>query len=182
MKSVTGVANLLLLATNLSALGTIAYKGKLWQSAPIRQPVAEIAHPAIDLSPVQTERLTAERAAFLGEWEKTETELQESRARLLAAIRDAGNDRNEVRPMVEEVTRLLSKAEQQAVDQLLREKAILTPEQSRQYFSLLENRMLQSTGRMRRYRGGRGMQESRSSSSPSERPGRESGRGWRAGR
>ena len=154
MKSLLGFGNLLLLAMNVSTLGTITYKGKLWQTDPKQEASAAFGE-TLELSSGQAEKLAAQREAFMNDWERVETELQASRARLLAAIRNENPDPAKLWPLVDEITQLQSKVEKQAVARLLQEKALLTPQQSEQYFSQLEDRMRSTTGRMQRYRGGR---------------------------
>jgi Spy/CpxP family protein refolding chaperone len=174
MKTLIGFGNLLLLAMNISALGTIAYKGKLWQPETLRQSSPASIEESLELSPDQAGKLTAERGAFLNNWEKIETELQASRTKLLEAIREENPDSAELWSLVDEITQLQSMIEKQAVEHLLQEKAILTPQQNERYFSQLEDRVRQTTGRMQRYRGGRSARQD----SPAGRgAGRGSGKG-----
>ena len=50
MKTLIGFGNLLLLAMNLSALGTITYKGKLWQPEASRQSSMASIEESLELS------------------------------------------------------------------------------------------------------------------------------------
>lgn len=178
MKGIVGLGNLLLLALNLSALGTITYKGQLWQPGPSE----ESSPPAalLNLSPTQTEAMEMQRAAFMRDWEKFEPELLASRGSLLEAIRRENPDPEQLSSLIENITRLQSQMELQAVERLMQEKEILTPQQNEQYFSQLENQMRRGVGRMRGYRGGRGAWPERSGpAAPSRKGGKGQGRSQR---
>jgi len=180
MKSLIGFGNLLFLALNVSTLGTITYKGKLWEPELQQESSSAPIVETLNLDSDQAEKLAAHRKAFLDDWETIETELQASRARLLAAIRDESPDPSKLWQLIDEIAQLQSRAEKQAVARLLQEKAILTPQQNERYFSQLENRMNQAVGRMQRYRGGRaGWQDMPAGQGSSRGGGKGPGRGQR---
>jgi len=180
MKSLVGFGNLLLLAMNLSALGTITYKGNLWKSDTPQELSPYAVEENLELSSDQAERLAVQREAFIDDWESVQGELLASRTRLLAAIREVNPDAAELYSLVDEIAELQSRIEKKSVDQLLKDRAVLTPQQNEQYFSQLESRMMQATGRMQRYRGGRsGTQDGPSGRGSGRGAGKGQGKGQR---
>jgi len=178
MKDLVGFGNMLLLALNLSALGTITYNGRFWRADPPEESPAAYAATLLNLSPAQSEEMEVQREAFLSDWERYEPELQASRGKLLKTIGQENPDPELLWSLVDEITRLQSQVERQAVERLLQEKEILTPQQNERYLSQLENRMRQGMGRMRRYRGGRNASPERSDpTTPSRRGKKGQGRG-----
>lgn len=71
------------------------------------------------------------------------------------ALKDDLSDATSVSPLVDELTQLQAELEKSAVRQLFQEKKLLTPQQQEEYFTRVENRMLEGCGCMRRFRGGR---------------------------
>ena len=80
------------------------------------------------------------------EWERIEAELETVREELLGAIRDDEPNPEAVWPKVDEMAQLRARLERQAVEQLMQEKRVLTPEQQDQYFTHVESRMRQGRG------------------------------------
>lgn len=154
MKNIVTYVNLLLLVLNLSALGTIIYKGHFGSGGyeETTSPIEE----ALALSPQQIHTIQAKRQTFNNDWGRIDGEIREAREALLSALReDAMSDATSVWPLVDELTELQAELEMSAVTQLFQEKKLLTPEQQKQYFTRVENRMREGCGCMRRFRGGR---------------------------
>jgi Spy/CpxP family protein refolding chaperone len=179
MKTMVGFGNILLLALNLSTLGTVAYKGKLWKEAPEPQPTSL---QTFDLTPSQSQAIERQRESFTRDWERIEAELQAYREELLAAVRDPRIEPSSLWPLIDEISALQGRLEKQAVSRLVQEREILSPEQREQYFYDLETRMRQGCGCMRRYRSGQVGFESPNQDDFPGRGGRGRGRGKGRGR
>ncbi len=170
-----GFLNVVLLVLNLSALGTIVVKTRFWEK--------EISTPGIlqetlRLTPEQAQAIEIHRESFAGEWEQIESELVTVREELLGALRDDEPSPQTVWPKVDEMIRLRAQLERQAVEQLMQEKRVLTPEQRDEYFSQVESRMRQ--GRGYGYGRGRGARQPSSGESDlTRRGGKGKGKGRR---
>ena len=159
MKTILGFGNVVLLVLNLSTLGTVAYKGRIWQPRETAEsPISAATEPlgeVLDLSSTQVRSIEAHREALASEWEQKLAELRVSRERLMTAIRDEAADPNELSPLIDTIGTIQTELEKQAVTQLLQERALLTPQQQIRYFSHLENRLRQGCGCGQGFRGGR---------------------------
>ena len=138
-----GFLNVVLLVLNLSALGTIVVKTRFWET--------ETSSPGtiqetLRLSPEQAQAIEIHRESFAGEWEQIESELETVREELLGALRNEEPNPQTVWPKVDEMAQLRARLERQAVEQLMQEKRVLTPEQQDQYFTHVESRMRQGRG------------------------------------
>ncbi len=154
MKNIVTNVNLLLLVLNLSALGTIIYKGHFGSggSEEATSPIEE----ALGLSPQQIRTIQAKRQTFNNDWGRIDGEIRAAREVLLTALKeDDISDATSVWPLVDELVELQAELEKSAVAQLFQEKKLLTPQQQEQYFTRVENRMREGCGCMRRFRGGR---------------------------
>jgi Spy/CpxP family protein refolding chaperone len=173
-----GFGNAVLLVLNLSTLGTVAYKGRIWQpETESPEPLSEM----LDLSTTQARSIEAKRNALAADWELKLTELRDSRERLIAAIKDETADPNELWPLIDRIGSMQTQLERQAVNQLLQERALLDPQQQEQYFSHLENRLRQGRGYGRGFRGGRMRNEGTApdeSFPRGQRKGRKGGARW----
>jgi Spy/CpxP family protein refolding chaperone len=152
MKTLVGLGNTLLLALNVSTLGTLAYKGRIWEQTSEKAPATESMEETLELTPAQARAMEIERESFLNEWEQVEAELQSLRERVVEGLRDEGSAPNSLMPLVREISRLQGDLEARAVTQMFEERNLLMPEQRERYFSQMEGRLRQG----RRYRGGRG--------------------------
>lgn len=155
MKTIMGLGNTLLLALNLSTLGTLAYKGRIWEQRPEDARSTESIEETLELTPSQMRAIEVERESFVNEWERIETELQSSREMLVQAVRDGETDPSFLKSVIDRISGLQGELEARAVTQLYQEQELLTPDQREQYFSHIENQVRQGRGQMRRGRGGR---------------------------
>jgi Spy/CpxP family protein refolding chaperone len=153
MKTIMGLGNTLLLALNLSTLGTLAYKGRIWEPKPEEALSSGSIEETLELTPSQVQAIEVERESFVNEWERIEEELQSSRERLVQAVREGETDPSILSPIIDRISRLQGELEARAVNQLYQERALLTPDQREQYFSHLENQIRRGWGQMRRGRG-----------------------------
>lgn len=181
MKTILGFGNVALLALNLSTLGTVAYKGRIWQPAPPPESAVSVApellSEVLDLSSTQARSIEAKREALAVDWEQKIAELRSSRERLMTAMRNEVADPNELWPLIDTIGVLQTQLEKQAVTQLLQERDLLTPHQQEQYFSHLENRLRLGCGCTPGFRGGRRWDAGSGPGEPYRRGRRERGRG-----
>jgi Spy/CpxP family protein refolding chaperone len=167
-----GFLNVILLVLNLSALGTIAVKTRFWEK---EMSTHGTIQETLRLTPEQARAIEIRRESFAGNWEQIESELETVREELLDALRDDEPSPETVWPKVDEMARLRAQLERQAVEQLMQEKRVLTPEQQDQYFTHVERRMRQ--GRGYGYGRGRGARQPYSDESDLTRRGGGKGRG-----
>jgi Spy/CpxP family protein refolding chaperone len=153
MKTIMGLGNTLLLALNLSTLGTLAYKGRIWEQRPEEALSAESIEETLELTPSQMRAIEVERESFVNEWDRIETELQSSREMLVRAVREGETDPSVLGPVINRISQLQAELETRAVNQLYQEQEVLTPDQRERYFSQIEGQIRQGRGRMRRGRG-----------------------------
>lgn len=146
-------ANLLFLVVNLSALGTIIYKGQLWVRES-EEPTSSIEE-TLALSPQQAQRIQMGRESFDSDWGRLDGAIQATREQLLVALQDKASEATSVRPLIDELARLQAELEKSAVTQLFQEREILTPQQQEQYLTQVGVRMREGCGCMQRVRGGR---------------------------
>jgi Spy/CpxP family protein refolding chaperone len=174
MNKLVGFANILLLALNLSALGTIAYKSQFWKSETDEPlPIEEL-----DLTPRQAEAIANRRQSFNEDWGRIGEEIQSKRGELLQAILEEAPDPQSVWPLLDELTQLQAELERGAVTQLFQERDVLTAEQRQQYLNRVGDRMRQGCGCMQGRGFGRGWQNW-----PGQgQAGRGRGKGWGKGR
>ena len=153
MKNMVTYVNLLLLVLNLSALGTLIYKGYFEKGG--SEETMSAFEEALGLSPQQVHTIQSKRQTFNNDWGRIDGEIRATREALLMALKDDTSDATSVWPLVDELTQLQAELEKSAVTQLFQEKQLLTPQQQEQYLTQVGNRMREGCGCMRRFRGGR---------------------------
>ena len=90
MKNAVAYANLLLLVLNLSAFGTIIYKGYLEKGG--SEETTSAIEESLALSPEQVHTIQAKRQTFNGDWGRIDGEIRAAREELLMALRDDMSD------------------------------------------------------------------------------------------
>jgi hypothetical protein len=140
---VVSLLNLFLLSLNLAAFGTIVYKNRVSEPRPDEIGVVGVD---LDLTPEQSEAIGQHRASFVEDWERIGSEIEDVREELLSAVWREATDPAAVERKVEEMSRLQARLERQAVEQLVRESALMTSQQRDRYFTGVRGRMLRGCG------------------------------------
>jgi Spy/CpxP family protein refolding chaperone len=143
---VISLLNLFLLSLNLAAFGTIVYRNRV--SEPRPDGTGAVGDD-LGLTPEQSEAIGHHRASFVEEWKQIGSEIEDVREELLDAVRREATEPGAVERRVEEMSQLQARLERQAVEQLVRESELMTPQQRDRYFTQVQGRMLRGCG----YRG-----------------------------
>jgi hypothetical protein len=140
---VVSLLNLFLLSLNLAAFGTIVYKNQVSERRPDG---TGAAGDDLGLTPEQSEAIGQHRASFVENWERIGSEIEDVREDLLDAVWREATEPAAVERKVEEMSRLQARLERQAVEQLMRESELMTPQQRDRYLTRVRGRMLRGCG------------------------------------
>lgn len=140
---IVSLLNLFLLSLNLAALGTIVYKTRASEEGSAQ---TGAIGDVLRLTPEQSEAIELRRASFAEDSERIGSELETVREELLDAVRRDATEPSALWPRIDEMSRLQARLERQAVEQLLHESELLTPEQRDRYFTHVQGRMQRGGG------------------------------------
>lgn len=98
------------------------------------------------LTEAQTAELEALRASFDEGAEAARNELRERRRALMEELRAVAPDTVRIDQLVEEIGSLQATLEKQVIRHMLREQAVLTPEQREQFLSMFHKRFQEREG------------------------------------
>jgi Spy/CpxP family protein refolding chaperone len=134
-------ALLLLIVINVSALVTFAYNR--WVREPGRPRTAERALAdaftrELCLSGQQAKCIKDFRFAFDSEISDIQARLREKRLALVEELKKGSPDGATLEKLIEDTSRLQAEIEKKAVENLLKEKEVLTDEQKATFFRLFE--------------------------------------------
>ncbi len=153
MKTKLGrLALLLLIVINFSALLTFAYNR--WAPKPAGAPAAKGSFAReLCLSGMQEKCIKGFRGAFDSETRDVRTKMQEKRRALVEELRKASPDRATLETLIEDISRLQAEIQKKAVENILKEKEVLTDEQKAKFFRLFEDHVCP---RLQKAEGGSG--------------------------
>jgi len=134
-------ALLLLIVVNVSALVTFAYNR--WVREPVRprtaeRALADVFTRELCLSGQQAKCIKDFRFAFDSEISDIQARLREKRLALVEELKKGSPDGAILDKLIEDTSRLQAEIEKKAVENLLKEKEVLTDEQKATFFRLFE--------------------------------------------
>jgi len=95
----------------------------------------------VGLSPTQAQEFDALRKSFEPQTSRIRDSLKEKRTRLVDKLMEPDANLEKLMAEVNEIESLQAELQKLAVDQMLKEKALLTPDQKKKFFSLISNRL-----------------------------------------
>ena len=140
-KKLGRLALLLLVVVNVSALVTFAYNR--WVREPggppaARSVLADAFSRELCLSGPQEKCIKEFRFAFDSEIGDIQTQLREKRLAMVEELKKGSPDGATLDKLIEDTSRLQAEIEKKAVENLLKEKEVLTDEQRATFFRLFE--------------------------------------------
>ncbi|MFQ6091566.1 MAG: Spy/CpxP family protein refolding chaperone [bacterium] len=143
-------------AVNGAALVTIGYQW--WRSRqPARPPIElrrEILRRQLNLTEDQFRRVRDAQGQVAEEMEAMRKSLRAKRAELVRLLREPDPDRAEIDARLREIATLQADLERRVVDNLLKLKGVLTPEQREKLLSIIDHHLMGPGRRGRRGRFG----------------------------
>ncbi len=132
------------LIVNVAAIGTIGYR---WWRA--RRMTSQWSHPhrrmlepmrgLLSLTPEQMDQLEEQRRRISGETEEIRQDLFKSRARLMELL-GTDPDSLEIEELLQEIASSQVALERKVINNILRMKQVLTPEQREELLRMMEKR------------------------------------------
>lgn len=104
----------------------------------------------LGLTPAQEASMKEQDAHFRGQVRKMRSGILEQRERLLALMKEEAPDKAAIGSALSEINTLQGQIEAAAIEHMLAEKSLLTPEQRGEYLKLLEKRFERGKERMER--------------------------------
>ena len=143
-KKLGRLALILLIVINVSALLTFAYNR--WVREPAGQPTArpvltETFKRELCLNGHQEKCFKDFRFAFDAEISDIQARMQEKRRALVEELKKESPDGAALDKLIEDISRLQAEIQKKAVENLLKEKEVLTEEQKATFFRLFEDRV-----------------------------------------
>ncbi len=141
-KTIGRLALLLLVVVNASALLTFAYNR--WLREPGGRPneeavLADSFRRQLCLNGRQEKCIREYRCAFDSEIGAVQARMREKRLALVKELKREPPDGAAVDKLIDEISRLQAEIQKKAVDNILKEKAVLTEEQKAKFFRLFED-------------------------------------------
>ncbi len=144
MKTMYGLIALLLII-NLSALATFGYHrfvaGKA-ETMPCCQSGEEYLAQQLKLSSSQIEQMRAIIASFQERTSGISQQLFPKRMELVDQLKSTTPDSQRIHQLLQEIGALQTALQEQVIGTVLRQKAILTPEQEARFFELIGQRLI----------------------------------------
>lgn len=139
MKTKIGrLALLLLIVVNFSALLTFAYNR--WAPKPAGAPAAKDSFVReLCLSGTQEKCINGFRCAFDSETRDIRTKMQAKRLALVEELKKASPDGARLESLIEDISGLQAEIQKKAVENILKEKEVLTDEQKAKFFRLFQD-------------------------------------------
>ena len=157
-----------LLILNISTVITILHgSGGLSPSYDMAE-VSQVIADQLGVDEAQAARISSIRESFETELVTSEQALAEKQNELVRLVSGEYPDMNRVNALIEDIGRMRTQLQKEAVAKMLQEKNVLNPEQQRQYFDEFNTQLGRGQGG-----SGRGMGRNRWGSQ---------GRGWGKGR
>jgi len=133
-------------AVNVGVFGSVGYR--LARGKPPAACIEESSGSALDrlageigLSPEQTRAFADLRNMYEPRIQRLRDGLTEKRTRFVEALKPPEVSLEELLPHVEEIEALQAELQKLVVDQMLKEKALLTIEQQEKFFSMISTRL-----------------------------------------
>lgn len=135
----------LLGVVNLSALATLGYYR--FVPAKVATPVwcqsgEEYLYHQLGLSGAQIEQMKMIKASFQVQADGISQQLFLRRSELVSLLKTPAVDSQRISQLLHEIGKLQTELQQQVIRTVLKQKAILTPEQQDQFFSLISQRLI----------------------------------------
>lgn len=145
MKKFSVILVVLLGVVNLSALATLGYHR--FVAAKVASPVCcqsgeEYLYHQLGLSGAQIEQMKGIRASFQAQTDGISQQLFLRRSELVGLLKTSAVDSQRISQLLHEIGKLQTELQQQVIQTMLKQKAILTPEQQDQFFSLIGQRLI----------------------------------------
>lgn len=134
--------------TIMAAAGFFYFRDR-WCAAERPGRHAEVAQK-LGLTPAQEVSMKEQDAHFRGQVRKMRSGILVQRQRLLALMREDAPDKAAIAAALSEISTLQGQIEAAAIEHMLAEKSLLTPEQREKYLKLLEKRFERGKERMER--------------------------------
>ena len=144
MKKIGKLGLFLLIVINVSALLTFAYTRWVREPGerPIGSPATEDSIPQqLCLSGQQEKCIKDFRFAFDSEIGDIQARMQEKRRAMVEELKKRSPDGATLDKLIEDISRLQAEIQKKAVENLLKEKEVLTEEQKTTFFRLFEDRV-----------------------------------------
>jgi Spy/CpxP family protein refolding chaperone len=133
---------IILVIANISALATIVFNRcfKSEETYPSPGPRHSFAflRRELSLTEDQMTQLEAQRASFDKQIDRIKVKLREKRKALMDELRASAPDTARIDQLIDEIGTLQAEMQKQAIQHMLQEKAMLTPEQREKFFSMFE--------------------------------------------
>ncbi len=143
-KKLGRLALLLLIVVNVSALLTFAYNR--WVREPGGPPTASSAHAdtftrELCLNGQQEKCIKDFRCAFDSEISDIQARMREKRLAMVEELKKGSPDNTTLDKLIDDISRLQAEIQKKAVENILKEKEVLTDEQKATFFRLFEDRV-----------------------------------------
>jgi Spy/CpxP family protein refolding chaperone len=135
----------LLLIINLSALATLGYHRFVAGKAdnPVCcQSGEDYLCQELALSSSQIEQMKAIKASFQARAEGISRQLFPKRAELVSQLKTVAPDSQQIRQLLQEISVLQTELQQQVIQSVLKQKAILNSGQQNRFFALISQRLI----------------------------------------
>ncbi|MDD8027910.1 MAG: periplasmic heavy metal sensor [Acidobacteriota bacterium] len=141
MKKIGRLAFLLLIVVNVSALLTFAYNR--WFREPGGRPaegvvLAETFRRQLCLSGQQEKCIKDFRFAFDSEISDIQARMQKQRSAMVEELKKKSPDGAALDKLIDDISRLQAEIQKKAIENILKEKEVLTDEQKETFFRLFE--------------------------------------------
>jgi Spy/CpxP family protein refolding chaperone len=135
---------LLLIAVNVSVLATVGYRWKCAQGGKICGGCApgEYICLHLGLSDSQRQRMEMFRKAFDEKTDTIRESLNLKRNELMRLLNEPFPDRVKIDSLIKEIGIAQVELEKEVIDHILQEKEVLTPEQQKKLFELIQARLI----------------------------------------
>lgn len=133
-------------AVNIGILGSVGYHwlkkkgGERHHQEAQHSPLGFLAKE-LRLSPSQIREIESLRKSLEPKLEEIREKLREKRAQLVNMLKEPEHDSAKINLLIKEIESLQTKLQKIAINHLLQEKKILTPEQQEKFFSIVSKRL-----------------------------------------
>ena len=138
-------------AINIAVLSTIAYhrwggrRGEGYSQI-IKQHQKNFLSRKLNFSQPQTEQMESLKQSLANNMKKINIPLYEKRTQLVNLLIEPEQDREKINLKLKEIASLQADLQKLTIDYLLKQKALLSPEQQEEFGSLIEERFYREVG------------------------------------